>query len=503
MKMRKRRFKRNLIYYPAAGVVALSSFFGLKKPPKMREKDESHNVLTIGASALGSMRQSIKNDLHAIWKHGDTAGAPTIDISSAEPLQQAFGHLQLARGHWDKGEYDKAGQEADEVTRILAYTPVGIDPEKTQVRDELRMQLSQLVVDLNQLSNGQPAPEQVAAAPVGPLNLELNRPVEREIGLFQGTQRATFVQGYQRAGAHMPFIQKKIAEMGMPKELGWLPLIESGFKTSAKSQVKALGLWQFMPATGEQLGLERDRWIDERMNPEQASEAALTYLKYLHGQFGDWNKALAAYNYGEGNIRKVLRRMKRDPEHVSFWDMTARLPEETARYVPKFLAAVHIAQDPAKFGFENLDQSMPQRYESVQIEKQMDMDEVARQVGLEPTQLADLNPELLQRVTPPQRYSLRVPAGYGQALLEKVEQIPEYKPQPRLVVPSTSVASRRSRGHSHSSLVQQASARSKSSRSKHHRLISARKTSSKSKSGARQAHVRTARKSASKRSKRA
>jgi len=514
MKMRKRRFRRKLIYYPAAGAMALSSLLGVKKPSKIqvREQEESSRVLALGADTLGAMRPGVVDRLRAAWNGHDeaTRPVPTLNISANEPLEEAFRHLQMARGHWDKGEYDQAGREADEVTRLLAYTPVTIDADKAQVRDELRMKLSQLVVDLNQIQHGGGAGQLVAAEPVGAVYMEMNKPVQREIGLYQNAQRATFIEGYQKAGAHMPFIQKKIAQLGLPKELGWLPLVESGFKSHAKSQVAALGLWQFMPATGDQMGLERDRWIDERMNPEQASEAALTYLKYLYNSFGDWNKALAAYNYGEGNIRKVLRRLRKDPDQVSFWEMTPRLPEETARYVPRFLAAVHIANDPAQFGFENLQQEMPQRYDIVPIEKQMDMDEVARRVGVEPKVLAELNPELLQRVTPPQKHNLRVPAGTGQVLLAQVADIPEYRPQPKLVVPvhSDLVARhhRTLRGRSGKARIaaMQASARARGRKSGGRARTAVIRAKARGKAkNARQAHAHTHRQSAKRTRKRA
>jgi membrane-bound lytic murein transglycosylase D len=233
----------------------------------------------------------------------------------------------------------------------------------------------------------------------------------------------------------------------MPKELSWLPLIESGFKPRAESGAKALGLWQFMPATGTQYGLVRNRWIDRRLDPEHSTEAAVVYLKYLYKRFGgDWNKALAAYNWGEGNLRKAIARIQKPEDQVSFWDLRSRLPEETRRYVPKFLAAVAIVRSPEELGFSELGRRrVPRRYETVRIEKQMDMDVVAGVLGIEPSALQELNPELRQRVTPPQEHSLRVPAGLGNVLLARLGDIPEYKPRPKISVPRDTRVAKRSR----------------------------------------------------------
>lgn len=456
MKIRNRRFRRRLLYYPAAGMMALGSIFGLgvasKKPaPPKVKTDGTVSMLTLGSGAVAALRNNPTGGFREALRHG----------AHREMLEQAYQRFQQVKTHLEQAELDKARSEANEAQAVLDLVPQTIEPELAQVRDEMKLQLAQLlgILDAMQVTAGasgtslnglqaalhgyagvphflgqQADDVDLNVEPEAPLKLDMNSYVEKEIDLFRGQQRETFVQGYRRSGAHLPFIQRTLVQHRLPKELGWLPLIESGFKAKAESQVKALGLWQFMPATGDSMGLERDRWIDKRMSPEQATEAAAQYLKYLHKRFGDWNTVLAAYNFGEGNVNKALRRSGRSSDNSDFWAIRSRLPEETARYVPKFQAVVHIATDPATYGFkaEEISQrDKPMHYELVETDKQMDMDELARAMGVEPAVLSDLNPELRQRVTPPQKHMLRVPVGSRELLIQHVASIPEYRPTPR------------------------------------------------------------------------
>jgi membrane-bound lytic murein transglycosylase D len=214
---------------------------------------------------------------------------------------------------------------------------------------------------------------------------------------------------------------------GLPEEISWLPLIESGFKAKALSRSRALGLWQFIPSTGYKYGLKRNDWIDERLHPEKATEAAIAYLRELHQIFGDWATALAAYNCGEGNVLRAIRDQKINYLD-NFWDLYGRLPRETARYYPRFLAVVRIIRDPARYGF-TLDEpfkSVPS--ETVTIEKQVHLPKVAVTIGVTVEELTMLNPELRREATPPTTYTLKVPVGKGEVLLANIDNIPKYTP---------------------------------------------------------------------------
>jgi membrane-bound lytic murein transglycosylase D len=152
----------------------------------------------------------------------------------------------------------------------------------------------------------------------------MNPDVQKEISSFQGMERDSFVAAYQRSGIYRSDIMKEIKKAGIPEELFWLPLVESLFKINAYSSARALGLWQFIPSTGYKFGLSRDEWIDERMDVQKSTKAAIAYLKELHNMFGDWLTALAAYNCGEGRVLRVI-----SSQHInyldSFWDLYRKL----------------------------------------------------------------------------------------------------------------------------------------------------------------------------------
>jgi membrane-bound lytic murein transglycosylase D len=256
--------------------------------------------------------------------------------------------------------------------------------------------------------------------------LVMNDLVQAEIKRFQTRERDFFLESYARSGRYRPLILEKLEEAGLPLDLSWLPLIESGFKVRAFSRSRALGLWQFIPSTGYKFGLKRNKWIDERMDVEKSTDAAILYLKELHEIFGDWKTVLAAYNCGEGTVLRWIRR-QRVNYLDDFWDLYGRLPRETARYVPRYLAVLHIIQNPRKFGFELNGPDLPLAFEEVRVPKRVRLRDVARKIGISENALIELNAELRYKATPP-NYSLKVPPGKAHMLLANLEKIPQYKP---------------------------------------------------------------------------
>jgi membrane-bound lytic murein transglycosylase D len=253
----------------------------------------------------------------------------------------------------------------------------------------------------------------------------MNDHVMREIQLFQSLERDFFLESYKRSGRYRNDMVKALKQAGLPEELSWLPLVESGFKARALSRARAFGLWQFIPSTGYKFGLKRNYWIDERLDPSKATAAAIAYLKELHQMFGDWATVLAAYNCGEGSVARAIRNQK-----VSyldnFWDFYERLPRETARYVPRFLAVLSIVKDPAKYGFTFEEMERPLSYETVTIEKPVHLKSVAEKIGCSFEDLCALNPELRREATPDTSYTLKVPPGKGEVILANLDNIAKY-----------------------------------------------------------------------------
>ena len=255
----------------------------------------------------------------------------------------------------------------------------------------------------------------------------INKYVRSEIDRFtRGSDRQFFIESYQRSGRYRPLMVSALKEVGLPEALSWLPLIESGFKVRALSPARALGLWQFIPSTGYKFGLKRDSYIDERMDPYKATAAAIAYLKELHQMFGDWSTVLAAYNCGEGRVMRVIR--EQNVNYLdNFWDLYQKLPWETARYVPRFLATLHIVSNLEQYGFDTVELDPPMAFDEVEITKQVHLQHVAHTLAVPQSYLSNLNAELRYKISPPEKYILRIPRGQAEALMTGLDQIPVTK----------------------------------------------------------------------------
>jgi membrane-bound lytic murein transglycosylase D len=241
--------------------------------------------------------------------------------------------------------------------------------------------------------------------------IPLNTKVLRYVELFQGRLREWFTAGLQRGSQYLPMIQNVFRAEGLPLDLAYVPLIESAFKPTALSRAKARGIWQFMRGTAAENGLRHDWYIDERSDPEKATQAAAKYLQTLKDIFdGDWHLALASYNGGPGRVQRALRRTRRD----DFWSLasTRGLPRETREYVPMILAAIIIARNPAEYGFE-VTPEPPPAIERVTLSTAVDLRRIAEWTGVSVDEIQALNPELRRWTTPLRNsnYEIKVPSG--------------------------------------------------------------------------------------------
>jgi membrane-bound lytic murein transglycosylase D len=258
-----------------------------------------------------------------------------------------------------------------------------------------------------------------AAAAASPVRWDLpavsNASVERFVNLFTGSKSDEFALSLKRSGRYEGMIRRKLRERGMPEDLVYLSMIESGFNVTARSRAQAVGLWQFMAPTARGYGLRVDQYVDERKDPEKATDAALRYLRDLHQQFGAWYLAAAAYNTGDGRVSRALKAelgTSRGRES-DFWRIRNRLPRETREYVPRMLAAATIGKEPHKYGMGDVERWMPVATEVVQVPAATPLAVVASAVGMEEKELARLNPHLVRRMTPPGKkpFPVRVPDG--------------------------------------------------------------------------------------------
>ncbi len=340
-------------------------------------------------------------------------------------LDEALEFCQTSQDFWGQGDFENAVSALDQAYNLILIVDTNDDPKLIQQREDIRFMICKRMLEIYASRHI------VATGNHNAIPMVMNRYVEREIKLFQGLERKFFVNSYRRSGRYRPEIIMALEEAGLPKELSWLPLIESGFKVKALSRARALGLWQFIPSTGYKFGLKRDEWIDERMDVTKSTRAAIDYLKELHNIFGDWTTVMAGYNCGEARVLRVIRNQNINYLD-NFWDLFEKLPYETARYVPRFLAALHIITDPQKYGFDLKSVDPPEVYERVAVSKGMRLKDIAKAIGVSDKTLEGLNPELRHKGTPPGSYQLKVPKDKGSVLVAKLDTVPAWSPPKRL-----------------------------------------------------------------------
>ncbi len=325
---------------------------------------------------------------------------------------------QAAMEFWQQGELESALEALDNGYALIINTETGDEPKFIQQKDDLRFMISKRILEIY-ASRHTTVKGNHNAIPV-----EINDYVQREIDHLTGTARQFFINSYKRSGRYRPYITSELRAAGLPEELSWLPLIESGYRVNALSHARALGMWQFIASTGYKFGLKRDPYVDERLDPYKSTQAAIAYLQELHDIFGDWKTVLAAYNCGEGRVLREIRRQNINYLD-DFWDLYQRLPRETAQYVPRFIATLHIIENMEKYGLEGIDTDAPFEYETLSVSRQAHLKDIAAAIGATENELVQLNPELRYRLLPREEYALRVPYGKKEILLAKIDAVPE------------------------------------------------------------------------------
>jgi membrane-bound lytic murein transglycosylase D len=351
----------------------------------------------------------------------DVSEGPMPEKSAQTVMDEALEFCHLAQDFWQKGELDKAIEILDLAYSAILQVDTERKPHLTQQIDDLRFTISKRILEIYASRNI------VVNGSHDEIPVVLNSHVKREISRFtRGREKGFFKRAYQRSGKYRSLIVKGLKEAGLPEELSWLPLIESGFSANALSPARALGLWQFIPSTGYKFGLKRTKYIDERLDPKKSLKAAIAYLKELHQIFGDWATVLAAYNCGEARVLKVIR--TQNVNYLdNFWDLYERLPRETARYVPRFLATLHVVNNLEKYGLDEVKLCKPLEYETVEVSRKVHLRNVAKLIGVSTTKLKDLNPELRRNIVPGDRYFLAVPPKKASLLTAKMKELPTYQ----------------------------------------------------------------------------
>jgi len=385
----------------------------------------------------------------------DRPSEPKRKITQKETENPAYELLQAAEEAYAKGvthnmkrDWAKATEDFDEALRIISQVDVSdeldistrtdlllreiaydyrfalvhsesldvtaapivlsVALEDRAMSEDTRRRLSELTGDLPKALSGE-----------FDFPVVWNDRVKEKIIYFQTSAREPFSIWLARSGRYLPMIHEVFESRGIPLDLGYLPLIESGFAPVAYSWAHAMGLWQFIKSTGKIFDLKVDWWIDERRDPEKATVAAADYFESLYRKFGDWELCLAAYNCGDGRIGRSLK----SQEVTSYWDL--KLPTETMNYVPLFMAALIIAKNPEVYGF-HIEYEKPYEFEYIRVNEPTNLDLIAQCTDTTLDFIQELNPEIMRYCTPPDvtDYPIRVPLEKANGFAERYAQIP-------------------------------------------------------------------------------
>jgi membrane-bound lytic murein transglycosylase D len=304
--------------------------------------------------------------------------------------------------------------------------PVGPVPEEPLPGEEISQSpLDELAEVMPELTSEQEVLEPEAVEPIKfDIPVVVNKQVKFWLDYYSKKHKSSFEPGLVRSGRYLPMFRRIFEEEELPQDLIYMAHVESAYKTTAYSRARARGIWQFIAGTGRRYGLRIDYWVDDRLDPEKSARAAAAYLKDLYAEFGDWYLAMAAYNAGEGKIRRALRRSGAK----DFWGIagTRYIRRETKNYVPAIIAAILISKEPDKYGFRFEPEAPMAPYETVLIDGAADLRVLAKCAGTDFETMRELNPALRRYQTPPHaRTSLNVPPGSSSKTLAALGEVPQ------------------------------------------------------------------------------
>jgi membrane-bound lytic murein transglycosylase D len=370
-----------------------------------------------------------------------------------ELIRQAEGSYRSGVSNYRGGRLDAARLDFDHAVDLMLTSGMDLkgDPQLSDEFERLVDAVNSL--EMAALKQGNGFSPQLEAAPLDtanevtfPSNAALTAQVTAElkntqsdfplvvndyvagfISYFSNSQagHAHLLRSLERAGKYKDMISKDLRDAGVPQDLIYLAVAESGFQPQAlNARSGAGGMWQFMP-TGA-YGLTRNGWLDERFDPEKSSKAYARYMKSLYDQFGDWYLAMAAYDWGPGNVQRAVMKTG----YADFWELYRRgvLPGETKNYVPGIIAAIIMAKNPAQYGLDKMVPEAPVVSDTVTVDYAIDLRLVSDATGASLQEIAGLNPSLLRMTTPRDMpFDLHVPVGTKDVFNQRIKEIPEDK----------------------------------------------------------------------------
>ena len=309
-------------------------------------------------------------------------------------------------------------------------TQIGFNEQKFEVSPLDELAKLELTQEEQQVEGDPVAQQQLQYAMVAVANkslgfsFQVHSMIQQYVNYYRGRGRSTMETGLYRSGMFMRMARRIFREEGVPENVAWLGQVESAWKPTALSWAAASGLWQFIPGTGARFGLRRTAYVDERNGFDDATRASARYLKFLANRYGgNWELAMAAYNCGEGNVDRAIRRAGVS----NFWAAYAYLPQETRNYVPNILATILIANNPQSYGFGHVRPAAPLMYDRIRVPASTNLGLLAQASDTSVQYLRYLNPQLRTNITPPEPYIVNVPAGKANEVVALFKRGPASK----------------------------------------------------------------------------
>ena len=378
---------------------------------------------------------------------------PSSDITTEAESLEAFTTLRKAWGPEVDADDFKGPLTADRLALIVAKTPQEPAPTTSETQPSILSDLlrqkeiarpsatagksqatsalprpPRLLASNSKVSFGDASPQELttlrslegsqlrlSTSNETPLIFDIpvtyNARVSQWIHYFQTDGRKSFQRYLERSSRFLPVIEEELTRAGLPQDLVYVAMVESGFRADAVSHAAAIGLWQFIVPTGQRYGLAVEWWIDERRDFHKSTKAAIQYMSDLYQQFNSWYLVAASYNMGETRVRRLIEKHKTN----DFWALADRglLPRETTDYVPKIIAAMLISKAPALYGFRDLEYQMPLAFETARVPGGTDLINLAGFLGVSERYLQELNPELIKGFIPRDvsGHTIRIPKG--------------------------------------------------------------------------------------------